>query len=162
MQPYCRPNTPRAHWWVCTNDEGRVTALDLSAVQAGGESLSELGRLSALRYLDLAYNQLTTLPPELGQLQNLTHLELSPQPVDSPAAGVGPTPEPDLSGSVLQPVDSPAAGVGPTPEPDLSGPVPQPVDSPAPELAQLQNLTHLDLMDNRLTALPPSWANSRT
>ena len=36
MQPYCRPNTPRENWWVCTNDKGRVTALHLSAVQAGG------------------------------------------------------------------------------------------------------------------------------
>ena len=53
MQPYCRAHTPRAHWWVCTNDEGRVTALDLSFVQAGGEILSELRGLSALRYLDL-------------------------------------------------------------------------------------------------------------
>ena len=76
MQPYCRPNTPRAHWWVCTNDEGRVTALDLSFVQAGGEILSELRGLSALRYLNLSYNQLTALPPELGQLQNLTFLDL--------------------------------------------------------------------------------------
>ena len=81
MQPYCRPHTPRAHWWVCTNDDGRVTALDLRAVQAGGESLSELRGLSALRYLDLDQNQLTTLPPELGQLQNLTFLNLRANPL---------------------------------------------------------------------------------
>ena len=77
MQPYCRPHTPRAHWWVCTNDEGRVTALDLGIVQVSGESLSELGRLSALRYLNLYWNQLTSLPPELAQLQNLTTLDLT-------------------------------------------------------------------------------------
>ena len=86
MQPYCRPNTPRAHWWVCTNDEGRVTALDLSFVQAGGEILSELRGLSALppelaqlqnlQQLYLPGNQLTSLPPELGQLTNLTTLYL--------------------------------------------------------------------------------------
>ena len=81
MQPYCRPHTPRAHWWVCTNDDGRVTALDLRAVQAGGERLSELRGLSALRYLNLSFNQLTTLPPELSQLQNLTHLDLRANPL---------------------------------------------------------------------------------
>ena len=81
MQPYCRPHTPRAHWWVCTNDEGRVTALDLSFVQAGGEIVSELRGLSALRYLNLSSNQLTALPPELGQLQNLTHLKLRENPL---------------------------------------------------------------------------------
>ena len=114
MQPYCRPNTPRAHWWVCTNDEGRVTALDLSFVQAGGEILSELRGLSALRYLNLSYNQLTALPP-----------------------GVGPTPEPDISGSGPQPIDIPAAGTGPTHEPDHAVSDREPADGlPARRLAR--------------------------
>ena len=38
MQPYCLAYTPRENWWVCTNDDGRVTALHLSAVQAGGSA----------------------------------------------------------------------------------------------------------------------------
>ena len=63
MLQFCLTNTPPEHWWVCTNDEGRVTALDLRAVQAGGEILSELRWLSALRYLDLAGNPLTGCLP---------------------------------------------------------------------------------------------------
>ena len=98
-----------------------MTALDLSAVQAGGESLSELGRLSALRYLDLAYNQLTTLPPELGQLQNLTHLELSRNPLTALPPELGQLQNLKELGLSVNRIDSPAAGVGPTPEPDISG-----------------------------------------
>ena len=69
----------------------------------------ELGQLQNLTHLDLMDNRLTAMPPELGQLQNLTHLNL----MDNRLTAL------------------------------------------PPELGQLQNLTHLELRENRLTALPP-------
>ena len=135
MQPYCRPHTPRAHWWVCTNDEGRVTALDLSFVQAGGEILSELRGLSALRYLNSVL-----------------------QPVDRLATGVGPTPEPATAVSAREPVDIPAAGTGPTPEPGTAVSGPQPIDIPAAGTGPTHEPDTLYLTENPLTGcLPAGW-----
>ena len=76
MLQFCLTNTTPEHWWVCTNDDGRVTALDLRAVQAGGEILSELRWLSALRYLDLAGNPLTGCLPA-GWRDLGPHIQLS-------------------------------------------------------------------------------------
>jgi len=36
----------------------------------------EIGQLQALTHLDLSSNELNTLPKEIGQLQALTHLSL--------------------------------------------------------------------------------------
>ena len=69
----------------------------------------EIGQLHNLTHLVLTRNQLTALPPELGQLQNLEHL--------------------DLESNQLTALP--------------------------PELGQLHNLTHLVLTRNQLTALPP-------
>ena len=41
----------------------------------------EIGQLQKLAHLDLRVNPLTTLPPELGQLQNLTFLNLRANPL---------------------------------------------------------------------------------
>ena len=65
---------PLGEWsGVTTNDDGRVTALDLSLRGLSGEIPPELGSLSSLTYLYLANNALSgEIPAELGS--SLTHL----------------------------------------------------------------------------------------
>ena len=89
--------------------DGRLTSLSLRVNQLTALP-PEIGQLQHLTTLNLWMNQLTALPPEIGQLQNLTHL--------------------DLRGNQLTAL--------------------------VPELSQLTNLTSLDLAFNQLTALPPA------
>jgi Leucine-rich repeat (LRR) protein len=44
----------------------------------------EVGQLSSLTGLSLHNNQLSSLPPEIGQLSNLTWLDLDHNPLTSP------------------------------------------------------------------------------
>ena len=68
----------RAWHGVDTNEEGRVTELDLYDNQLRGEIPSELGDLANLRALWLHGNQLSgQIPYELGILSNLESLYLS-------------------------------------------------------------------------------------
>ena len=64
-------------WSGVTMENGRVVELELRQTGLTGAVLAEVGRLSALRYLDLSYNQLTSLPAEIGQLTSLEVLDLS-------------------------------------------------------------------------------------
>ena len=76
---------PLGEWYgVTTNDDGRVTSLDLSRHrlsgsrnQLSGEIPPELGSLANLISLNLSRNQLSgDIPPELGSLANLRTLRL--------------------------------------------------------------------------------------
>ena len=89
--------------------DGRLTSLSLRVNQLTALP-PEIGQLQHLTTLNLWMNQLTALPPAIGQLHNLTHL--------------------DLRGNQLTAL--------------------------VPELSQLTNLTSLDLASNQLTALPPA------
>ncbi len=68
------------------NDLGRLTALKKLDLGYGGlaELPSQIGALRSLEYLDLKYNSLTTLPPGLGRLDRLTHLDLANNPLQPP------------------------------------------------------------------------------
>ena len=79
--------TNNTHWlsdrpldeWhgVRTDDDGRVTSLDLRRNNLIGTIPSELGDLTNLRELALGFNQLSgSLPTELGNLTNLRFLDL--------------------------------------------------------------------------------------
>ena len=71
-------DAPLGDWGgVTTNDDGRVTELELEYNNLLGEIPPELGRLSNLTDLSLHGNDLSgEIPPELGSLSNLTHLRL--------------------------------------------------------------------------------------
>ena len=69
---------PISEWeGVSTDDNGRVTELNLTGNQLSGEIPPELGNLTTLTWLYLGLNQLSgEIPPELGNLVNLEQLYL--------------------------------------------------------------------------------------
>ena len=101
-------------WTRVTLSDQRVTELYLDGDRSQGLQgpiPPEIGQLTNLTYLDLHGNQLTgSIPPEIGQLTNLEHLSLYGN--------------------------------------QLTGSIP-------PEISQLTNLEHLSLYGNQLTELPP-------
>ena len=72
-------DAPLEEWYgVTTDDDGRVTELDLFRNNMTGEIPPELSRLSSLEVLGLSGNQLSgQIPPELSGLFNLKVLWLS-------------------------------------------------------------------------------------
>ena len=119
-------DAPLGDWYgVDTDASGRVVRLDLSGTWEGwiphglsGSIPSVLGNLSNLTWLDLSLNELTgPIPPELGGLAHLEWLDLSNN--------------------------------------GLTGPVP-------PELGNLADLELLGLADNKLTGRIPSELGSLT
>ena len=70
---------PISEWrGVTTDDNGRVTELDLGLNGLTGQIPPELGNLANLTELVLSSNQLSgEIPPELGNLANLTWVALS-------------------------------------------------------------------------------------
>ncbi|MEO0760118.1 MAG: COR domain-containing protein, partial [Cyanobacteria bacterium J06648_16] len=92
----------------------------------------EIGQLQNLTRLSLNHNQLTTLAPEIGQLQNLTRLSLDHNQLTTLPPEIG-----QLQNlTVLSPDHNQLAAL-------------------PPEIGWLQNLTQLYLEHNLLTALPP-------
>ena len=71
-------NEPLSEWrGVTTNDDGRVTELDLRNNQLTGEIPEELSQLTQLESLALGSNRLKVeIPEELGQLSRLQRLDL--------------------------------------------------------------------------------------
>ena len=92
----------------------------------------EIGQLTNLTQLDLSFNKLTSLPPEIGQLTNLIQLDLSFNKLTSLP------PEISQLISLIQL--------------DLSN---TNLTSLPPEIGQLTNLTQLDLRNTKLTSLLP-------
>ena len=72
-------DAPLGEWkGVTTNDDGRVIGLSLINIRLIEEIPAELGNLSNLTDLNLSGNRLTgKIPPELGSLSKLTELALS-------------------------------------------------------------------------------------
>ena len=73
------PTVPVGLWRGVTVDgpEGRVIGLDLAGLGLNGRIPPELGDLASLEHLNLSYNTLTgDIPPELAKLENLEELWL--------------------------------------------------------------------------------------
>ena len=72
-------DAPLGEWQgVSTNDDGRVTSLNLSSNELSGEIPAGLGSLSNLVVLNLFNNELSgEIPAWLGSLSNLTRLGLN-------------------------------------------------------------------------------------
>ncbi|WP_339137475.1 MAG: COR domain-containing protein [Candidatus Electrothrix sp. GW3-4] len=92
----------------------------------------EIGRLRHLMHLDLSFNSLTELPEEICLLTRLTELDLSDNHLADPFPII----------RCLRSLTSL----------DLSG---NQLRSLPPETGYLTGLTHLDLRDNRLSEIPP-------
>ena len=63
-------------WGECYSIEN-TDSLDLSNNELTGSIPPEIGNLTNLTYLNLGGNQLTGIPPEIGNLTNLTILSFS-------------------------------------------------------------------------------------
>ena len=78
---------PVGLWQGVTVDgpEGRITGLDLAGLGLNGRIPPELGDLASLEHLNLSYNTLTGgIPSELGKLTNLRTLELAGNALTGP------------------------------------------------------------------------------
>ena len=138
---------PLGEWFgIATNDAGRVTELNLLPLNMlmAGNNLTgfippELGNLSNLERLDLAFNQLSgPIPPDLGNLSSLEDLNLSWNQL------TGPIP-PELGN--LSNLENLNISYN-----QLSGAIP-------PKLGNLSNLEIMTLYNNKLTGeLPLSLA----
>ena len=111
---------PLGKWHgVTTDDQGRVTALDLVAYTANytsmisnnltGELPPELGNLSELVSLEIYDSNLTgPIPPELGNLSKLRGLDLSGNALTGPIPpGIGQPEQPPRLGSQRKQFDRP-------------------------------------------------------
>ncbi|WP_341526566.1 COR domain-containing protein [Nostoc sp. UHCC 0302] len=109
----------------------KATELDLSEKQLSSLP-PEICQLSNLTTLDLNNNQLSSLPPEVCQLSNLTTLELNNNQLSSLPPEIS-----QLSNLIWLDLDN------------------NQLSSLPPEISQLSNLTGLDLGNNQLSSLPP-------
>ncbi len=116
-------------WYgVNTDEEGRVTALNLGSNRLKGTLTTQLAQLSHLEGLSLEDNQLAgAIPRELGELASLTHLYL----FDNQLSGVIPPELGQLTNLIHLCLNSN----------QLSGVIP-------PALGQLSNLKWLHLHNN--------------
>ena len=77
------------HWEGVTMEHGRVVELELGEFGLTGAVPAEIGRLGALRTMDLGYNRLTSVPAEIGQLTSLGLLSLVGNELTSVPAEIG-------------------------------------------------------------------------
>ena len=141
------PNwTESAHWvtreplerWhgITTDAEGRVTTVTLHVNNLSGHIPPGLGKLAKLQHLELYRNDLTgEIPPDLGRLAYVRSLVLE----ENALTGRIPSELGDLS-ELLE------LSLGSN---DLTGPIPA-------DLGRLSNLTALRLPSNRLTGAIPA------
>ncbi len=135
---------PVSDWYgVTTDDDGSVTGLDLAGnALLGGPIPTEIGNLTNLTHLDLGWNGLSgSIPPQIGNLTNLTYLGLG----NSSLSGSIPTEIGNLTNLTH-------LNLGRS---SLSGSIP-------PQIGSLTNLTWLDLGSNSLSGSIPTEIGNLT
>ena len=118
-------------WYGVRMENGRVVELELDEFGLTGAVPANIGRLSALRVLDLGDNELTSVSAEICQLTSLRELHLGDNELTSLPAEIGLL----ASLTVLHLGDNELTSV------------------PA-EIGQLTSLEGLWLVGNQLTSLP--------
>ena len=121
---------PVEQWSGVTMDNGRVVVLKLQEFGLTGAVPAEVGRLSALRVLDLQGNQLTSLPAEIGQLASLEGLYINCNELTSVPAEIGQLASLKHMGPRQQSSDESAGGDRAAHLADVVGPQGQPSDEP--------------------------------
>jgi GTPase SAR1 family protein len=133
-----------------------VTSLDLSN-KGLTELPPEIGQLTNLTKLVLRSNQLTALPPEIGQLTKLTTLYLSYNQLTALPPEIGQLAKLTtlyLSHNQLTALPPEIGQLTKLTTLYLKG---NQLTTLPPEIGQLTNLTKLVLWSNQLTALPPEF-----
>jgi leucine-rich repeat protein SHOC2 len=158
MCPELQERWPEAarpeHWDGVTMENSRVVNLKFYAFGLTGAVPAEIGRLSALRVLNLGGNQLTSVPAEIGQLTSLRTLTLCANQLTSVPAEIGQLTsleKVDLSDNQLTSVPAEIGQITSLEQLWLSG---NQLTSVAAEIWQLTSLTVLNLGGNQLTSLP--------
>lgn len=155
---------PFNEWYGVSFWDGHVKGLHLAENNLTGEIPAEIGKLTALEFLDLSWNQLNgSIPEEIGNFKNLRYFSLSQNQFNSTI------PESIGNLSKLQTLSIDNSKInGPIPESignmsaleylnlgnnQLSGSIPE-------SIGKLTSLHDLWLNDNELTGtLPASMAN---
>jgi leucine-rich repeat protein SHOC2 len=158
MCPELQERWPEAarpeHWEGVTMENGRVVQLMLEEFGLTGAVPAEIGRLSALRELDLDCNELTSVPAEIGQLTSLEKLYLGDNQLTSLPAEIGQLTaleELYLEGNQLT---SLPAEIGQLASLEILDIRKNQLTSLPAEIGQLTSLQRFDLSNNQLTSVP--------
>ena len=157
-------------WYGVTIANNRVSKLELRSTRLQqhleeflvGAIPPELGNLASLTHLDLGRNALKgEIPAELGNLSNLTHLDLGPNvgltgPIPAELGNLSNLTHLDISFSTLKgEIPAELGNLSKLEYLSLDWASPLKGEIPA-ELGNLVNLTHLDLGLNHLTGEIPA------
>ena len=141
-------------WLGVTMENGRVVELYLEGFDLTGAVPAEIGRLSALRELNLGDNELTSLPAEIGRLTSLRDLFLIGNQLTSVPAEIGQLTALQrlyLHGNRLTSVPAEIGQLTSLRELFLHG---NQLTSVPADIGQLTALRKLTLNDNQLTSVP--------